>query len=482
MYEDVNSRLLQLVQQAKESAAKAEREYERREDALQAKASQNIDLFGGHAVSQAVDLAAEARKMCDSLYAAYQTLVAMTDAQCRPLLAQQPGREAVRAVRDLIKWLNDESEIENNFSASLNYRDLGEFASVRYIPKLENKMIQSFWENAYATLPGVAEAERQEKDAAESEKQRAARERAENYRKSQAALEAQKAQYQQELESWKAAVEAAKQQQAAMLKNLENQERSRLTEDAEQLFEAQTKSAMAELEEKKEALLQANVALQALGFFQFGEKKRQKDAIEKLTAQIDKLEHIIEDAKIVRDRAKRAIPSAIFDKKQDWQAVAEQAYPIPEEPLPPGMTQEQREKKKTEDAIYNTLKAKGRMRVEDLLEKCPAVKGWTDIRLRATLRSMGDRVFTEEIKYMLFYSAAPEKDPQEQAREDQKHMDAIVEYLRQNGTSTIGEISENCMDVVILPIQKVSHLTYRLYNQGILHRLEKDRKAYFEVV
>ena len=70
MYEDVNSRLLQLVQQAKESAAKAEREYERREDALQAKAGQNIDLFGGHAVSQAVDLAAEARKMCDGLYAA----------------------------------------------------------------------------------------------------------------------------------------------------------------------------------------------------------------------------------------------------------------------------------------------------------------------------------------------------------------------------------------------------------------------------
>lgn len=138
MYEDVNSRLLQLVQQAKESAAKAEREYERREDALQAKASQNIDLFGGHAVSQAVDLAAEARKMCDSLYAAYQTLVAMTDAQCRPLLAQQPGREAVRAVRDLIKWLNDESEIENNFSASLNYRDLGMDVMILPIQKVSH--------------------------------------------------------------------------------------------------------------------------------------------------------------------------------------------------------------------------------------------------------------------------------------------------------------------------------------------------------
>ena len=138
MYEDVNSRLLQLVQQAKESAAKAEREYECREDALQAKASQNIDLFGGHAVSQAVDLAAEARKMCDSLYAAYQTLVAMTDAQCRPLLAQQPGREAVRAVRDLIKWLNDESEIENNFSASLNYRDLGMDVMILPIQKVSH--------------------------------------------------------------------------------------------------------------------------------------------------------------------------------------------------------------------------------------------------------------------------------------------------------------------------------------------------------
>ena len=118
MSNTATEQMLSAIQTIKESARQAEQEYDQRADALQKKANQTIDLFGGTAVSQIADLAAASKNICDQLYAAYQSLVTMLDGQCRPLLDQAPELTAVRAVRDTIQWLNSESEIENNFTAS----------------------------------------------------------------------------------------------------------------------------------------------------------------------------------------------------------------------------------------------------------------------------------------------------------------------------------------------------------------------------
>ena len=48
--------------------------------------------------------------------------------KCRPLLNEEPELRAVREVKNLIVWLNDESEIEANFSASFNSSSLGNVA------------------------------------------------------------------------------------------------------------------------------------------------------------------------------------------------------------------------------------------------------------------------------------------------------------------------------------------------------------------
>ncbi len=74
----------------------------------------------------------------------YQALVKEVDDLCRPLLEETPEYGVVSEVRDFIKYLNDESEIENNFSASLNSHSLGDVATRRYFPSVENKMIQKF--------------------------------------------------------------------------------------------------------------------------------------------------------------------------------------------------------------------------------------------------------------------------------------------------------------------------------------------------
>jgi hypothetical protein len=67
--------MLLLVRNTKESAGRAEQEYDRKADQLQMKAGQGIDLFGGSAVSQVADIASTSRKICDELYAAYQMLI-----------------------------------------------------------------------------------------------------------------------------------------------------------------------------------------------------------------------------------------------------------------------------------------------------------------------------------------------------------------------------------------------------------------------
>ena len=57
--------MLQVLSVVKERANRAERDFDSRAAALQRSASKNIDLFGGNAVSSAVDIVSESRKILD---------------------------------------------------------------------------------------------------------------------------------------------------------------------------------------------------------------------------------------------------------------------------------------------------------------------------------------------------------------------------------------------------------------------------------
>jgi len=82
----------------------------------------------------------------------------------------------------------------------------------------------------------------------------------------------------------------------------------------------------------------------------------------------------------------------------------------------------------------------------------------------------------------MYYKAIPEKDPAEIEKENKKYKEAILNYLKSNGRCTVGDLSDNCTDVMSLPIQKVSALTSQLYSEGKIHRTEDDRRAYFEAI
>ena len=76
-----DEKMLEAVLNAKKQAKSAERDYDFAAEMIAIKSERNIDLFGGTAVSQVADIAADSRKACDELYASYQMLVRLLDEQ-----------------------------------------------------------------------------------------------------------------------------------------------------------------------------------------------------------------------------------------------------------------------------------------------------------------------------------------------------------------------------------------------------------------
>ena len=175
---NASERILSTVERIKKDAAKAEKTFDEKAKEIERKSNKSIDLFGGTATSQVVEIAAMVREACDGLYASYQTLVGILDEECRPLLAEDADTHAVKEALELIKWLNSESAVGTNFTGSFNGANLGDLVSVKYIPRMENKMIQSYWESKYAEMPGTAEedeAYRKKQQAERTAKREAAR-------------------------------------------------------------------------------------------------------------------------------------------------------------------------------------------------------------------------------------------------------------------------------------------------------------------
>lgn len=369
-----SERMLQAVTSVKESAAKAEREYDFGAEKIQRKASSNINLFGGSAVNQVADIVSESRKICDSLYASYQMLVKMLDEQCRPLLDQEPELSAVRAVKDLIEWLNDESEIENNFSASLNSNDLGGVASRRYVPTIENKMIQSFWETKYDMWPGRLEAEAEErrktKEAAEQKKQE------QKKKKEEAA-----AKYEQEYAIWKQKTDEVETYRAQELEKELSETINIRKNEIQEKYEKTINSANAELSDCEIIKTEAETRLAAVGFFKFAEKKKEKSVIKEMAEKIAKVTLEIESAEKDYAQATKELPAWIETKRSEIKKVLVDRYPLPAKP-------EKNPSQNIKQAILDGMKPGILYSPSDLLENIPELEDVTSQIIAALLRQL----------------------------------------------------------------------------------------------
>lgn len=279
--EQASATMLAEVEKAKSRGRSADRLFDSRNRDIQRKASQSIDLFGGHATSRVVEIRSDARRACDDLYTSYQTLVASLDAVCRPLLASNPSGQAIKAVSDAISYFNSESEIESNFTASFNGQDLGDVANSKYVPSISNKMIQRFWEEQYSATPYAKDAANRRRK--EAEEARARRE-AERKRMEEAKKEEEKRKAEEKEKAhlhWK--------QVTADVRQKENEHTRRVREEAK----AQLQSVQKQVEEKIAALKKEKQdcenRLSGLGVFRSGEKKSLQQQIRRLDFFLEKL-------------------------------------------------------------------------------------------------------------------------------------------------------------------------------------------------
>ncbi|MBR2888874.1 MAG: hypothetical protein IKC09_01190 [Oscillospiraceae bacterium] len=153
---DATKQMLDEVRKVKTKLTKEKNAFKNAMEIVGIKTESEINLFGPNAVSRVADIATAVRKASDRLYTACQTQIPLLDALCRPLLDQDPSTKAVKEVTALIQKLNKESEISTNFRGNINGGTFYDLVGVRYLPSLENQMIQRFWEERYSQMPDTA--------------------------------------------------------------------------------------------------------------------------------------------------------------------------------------------------------------------------------------------------------------------------------------------------------------------------------------
>ena len=279
--EEATKTMLAEVEKARSKARSAESLFESRNRSIQMKASQTIDIFGGDATSRVVEIRSDARRACDDLYTSYQTLVGTLDGICRPLLSHSPGGQAIKAVSDYIRYLNDESEIESNFTASFNGSSLGNVANSMYVPSIENKMIQRFWESQYSASPYAAEYEKRRRQEAEE-----ARKRREDERKQRE--EARQAEEKRKAEE-KASAKANMDKIVSEGKSRTANYKVSLKSQADQELKVVQQQIADKLKELNQRKSETESALASLNPFQGSKKAVLRRELQRLTLLIEKL-------------------------------------------------------------------------------------------------------------------------------------------------------------------------------------------------
>ena len=378
------------VRSAKENAARAQQEYDRAAADLQYDAAAGIDLFGGDAVSRVADIASTARRICDKLYAELQTQITMLDAQCRPLLELQPHYRAVREVSELIAWLNRESEIENNFTASLNDHSLGGVASGRYIPSMECRKIESYWQTKCVAWPCKEEAEKADRRVDDLVRQHEQKIKDSN----QTLIDsyyAAKAQWQAECERIR------KQCSAEVNERIQNVQLG-LEQAAKETYDTAVQQHQQTLAQANALKAKASAALEALGLFQTAEKKEQKARIERAAVMAAQANAGIAAAKQQYDTALAEAQQKARRQESFITAQVEKGALFPERPALPRI-----EGTENQNAFYMQALLDGMQRdvlytPADLIAQIPELAGLTPQRVSAYLRRLVENYQVERVE------------------------------------------------------------------------------------
>lgn len=142
--------MLQHVNRIRREAEDAAFDYEQNVSEIKFMASQQIDLFGGDAISRVGEIVRKAKETGDNLYSSFQTSVTVLDELCRPLLKDNPESHAIKEAMDLIVWLNKESNVDISYTGTVSgLLPKTDLVEVDYFPSMESLQIEKYWGSAY---------------------------------------------------------------------------------------------------------------------------------------------------------------------------------------------------------------------------------------------------------------------------------------------------------------------------------------------
>ncbi|MBR4864774.1 MAG: hypothetical protein IKU07_09375 [Oscillospiraceae bacterium] len=419
--------ILQALEYTESRASAAEQAFDRANSEIQRKASRTIDLFGGHAGSTVADIARDVRVACDDLFSAYQSLIVMLDETCRPLLSEDPDVSAVKAVANRMKKLNEDSEIGSTFNASLNGADLGDVAGSRYVPSMNCKMIQRYWEDRYETWPGRAEQEAAARKQAEEAADKEFNQRMERYEQQMQKYREDMQEYRQAYAKWESETQKIKQMRDTELKTRQAGYEKSLRKNIEDRYVGEKQELMKRQKQLEEALKEAQETLAGAGFFAFGVKRNAKRKITELGFSQEKLRRDREAAELAYKRELADIPTEMKTWESGVKAELERKHPLPKAPAKP---------------IEPTKPTKPR----------PAATG----AARTSVARSVD------------YGAGSTKQ-------------AILDSMFPGEKYTVTDIILTCPEVADMTNQRVAALLRQMTSEGSVIRTEDGRKAYFEL-
>ncbi len=395
--EDAAKQIFDAVSDTKRSMDDAEGLFDSRNDEVQRKASRDIDLFGGHASSRVLEIASDAKRACDDLYATYQSLIPSLDSICRPLLDYNPGMEAIKSVRDMMQLLNEESEIENNYTASLNDTSLGDVVNAKYVPLMENRMIEKFWENQLESTPEYKEKRRKEKEKEERRYEEKKRKEAE-----QADIE------KREYELWKEEVKIAEKKRKEKRVEFENSIKEEFKEAQDRLKiqkDAKASSIREETERLNQRINKCSEEISSLKFFNISKKRELNKEIDSHKKTLRNKEQELADLDSWFANEMKKVEQDKNDSIERIEEKLDDYCPIPLSPekrkiqeekekrkkLLENATPTQRENAKVKEEILLTLSRSGdSMTVTEIMSNMPNTYQVTYQKLSALIRQLVD--------------------------------------------------------------------------------------------
>lgn len=352
-------------------AKSAENRFDFEAQSIERDASQPIDLFGGSATSEALKLTMRAREASDELYTTYQSLVERLDKQCSPLLSENPDTVALVYVFNLMKWLNDESAIENNFSASLNSHDFGQFASVKYSATLENKMLQKKWEQEAKSRSDYNSASKEYQSIKRKEAEDKRRKEAEAREKIRKDKERRKQQHEKKyakrkeaIQKWLCEYDAVNMTRKRVLSSALKEKRRELEAQAHESFTSAKTGNMDMIDALKAEQQNYEEELRHCGLFALSDKRALKKLIKSNDAEIQKCLNSIKHAQAEYDNKYSEIERKLDLYKQNAEKHINQEYPYPNKPAEANLTNST-----LADTIVDMLYAKGEMSFKDIVEE-----------------------------------------------------------------------------------------------------------------